>query len=168
MLRFGIVGFKYNYKNNKFRKIVIQLSFDLKKIIYQDIKETKSVFNGQSNVKLIKFKSVIYGGITDNFKKHRRVLRRKYEMDANPSEASRSSFNSAYFKREEECWQPWKCVSLVNANGKTIDFTIGEENSMMAFIHVFYKLIYEPPIDVKFLRDFKISKIKMKLNYEAS
>ena len=89
-------------------------------------------------------------------------------MDANPSEASRSSFNSAYFKREEECWQPWKCVSLVNANGKTIDFTIGEENSMMAFIHVFYKLIYEPPIDVKFLRDFKISKIKMKLNYEAS
>ena len=62
MLRFGIVGFKYNYKNNKFRKIVIQLSFDLKKIIYQDIKETKSVFNGQSNVKLIKFKSVIYGG----------------------------------------------------------------------------------------------------------
>ena len=33
-MSFGIVGTKYNYKNNKFRKVVIQLSSDKKKISY--------------------------------------------------------------------------------------------------------------------------------------
>ena len=29
LLRFGLVCYKYNYKNNKFRKIVIQVSSDM-------------------------------------------------------------------------------------------------------------------------------------------
>ena len=37
----------------------------------------------------------------------------------------------------------------------------------MGFLHAFYKLIMEPPAENKFLREFKLMKIKMKLNYEA-
>jgi hypothetical protein len=38
-MSFGVIGTKYNYKNNKFRKVIIQLSNDRKKILYQDVKE---------------------------------------------------------------------------------------------------------------------------------
>ena len=64
LLRFGIVGYKYNYKNNKSRKIMIQLSADLTKIVYQDMKENGNwqVFSGTSTLKLAKFTGLIYGG----------------------------------------------------------------------------------------------------------
>ena len=68
---------------------------------------------------------------------------------------------------QEDCWLPWKCVSLVRNNGTTLDITLNGDAETITFIHTFYKLICEPPIGSKFLREFKLKKIKMKLRYEA-
>ena len=38
------------------------------------------VFNGQSGMKTTKFTGIIYGGQTENFKKHRRILRRQHQI----------------------------------------------------------------------------------------
>ena len=68
---------------------------------------------------------------------------------------------------EEDCWHPWKCISLVRVDGKTIDLTIENENQMMCFIHAMYKFIIKPPMGNKFLHEFKMMKFRMKLTYMA-
>ena len=72
-----------------------------------------------------------------------------------------SVINAGY--KKNDIWSPWKCVSLTRTDGKTLDFVIGDDNSMMVFIHVFYKLICKPDPKHRILRDFKLNKIKMKL-----
>lgn len=67
----------------------------------------------------------------------------------------------------EDVWYPWKCVSLVKSNGASVDFTIDNEISMMLFLHVFHRKIYKPANGTNFLRDYKLQKIKMKLQFEA-
>ena len=78
LMSFGIVGTKYNFKNNKFRKVILQLSADRTKITYQDYEKQGNfnLFSGSTSLKLAKFTEVIYGGRLENFRKHRRVLRR--------------------------------------------------------------------------------------------
>ena len=44
------------------------------KVVYQDIEWL--AFSGPTILKLQKFTGIIYGGKTDNFKKHRKLLRR--------------------------------------------------------------------------------------------
>ena len=56
---------------------------------------------------------------------------------------------------------------MVRSNGTTLDLTFGEDSDTITFIHTFFKLICEPPIGSKFLREFKMKKIKMKLRFEA-
>ena len=68
---------------------------------------------------------------------------------------------------KEDCWYAWKCVSLIRADGKTLDLTMSDDKSIICFIHAVYHLICKPPAESKFLRDFKMQKMKMKLNYEA-
>ena len=70
-----MVGYKYNYKNQMFKKSLIQLSADAKKISYNDMNK-KGIIKMSSSVNLDKFSGVIYGGHTENFKKHKRALRR--------------------------------------------------------------------------------------------
>ena len=72
---------------------------------------------------------------------------------------------AAYNK--EDCWYQWKCISLVRSDGKTLDLTIADEKSMICLIHAAYHLICKPPAGSKFLREFKMQKIRMKLNFEA-
>ena len=71
-------------------------------------------------------------------------------------------------EKKEEIWYPWKCVSLVQTNGTTLDLSIGDDSSLLAFIHVFYKLICAPERGSRFMREFKLMKIKMKLHFEAN
>ena len=72
LLKEGITGYKYNFKNNKFRKLTIKLSKDYKSIMYIDDMR----FNNTRMISLEKFTGIIYGGLSDNFGKHRKVLRR--------------------------------------------------------------------------------------------
>ena len=72
LLKDGITGYKYNFKNNKFRKLTIKLSKDYKSIMYIDDMR----FNNTRMINLEKFTGIIYGGLSDNFCKHRKVLRR--------------------------------------------------------------------------------------------
>ena len=169
LLRFGITCYKYNYKNNKYRRIVLQLSPDQTKILYQDFKETGNwqVFSSSTNKKIAKFNGLIYGGRTDNFKKHRRFQRRQQEMRLNPNDPESVSLKSYSAEKKEELWYPWKCISLAQNNGTTLDLTIGDESALLAFIHVFYKLICKPPKGNRFMREFKLMKIKMKLHFDA-
>ena len=67
----------------------------------------------------------------------------------------------------EDCWYPWKCISLVRSDGKTLDITIADDNSMICFIHAMYHLVCKPPADSRFLREYKMQKIRMKLSFEA-
>ena len=83
------------------------------------------------------------------------------------SQGTMMSQNTSGSCDKEECHYPWKCVSLVRADGKTLDLTIENESQMMCFIHVFYKLICKPPAGNKFLREFKMMKFRMKLAYMA-
>lgn len=69
--------------------------------------------------------------------------------------------------KEDCCWHPWKCVSLVRSDGKTLDLTIDDDNKTICFLHVAYHLICKPPTQSRFLRDFKLQKIKLKLQAEA-
>lgn len=87
-------------------------------------------------------------------------------MQQNPHDASSESNRSQIYNKEE-LWYPWKCVSLVRENGNTLDLTIGDENSMMCFLHCLYHLICKPREDNNFLKEFKLRKIKMKLHFEA-
>ena len=82
LLQFGLVGYKFNYKNQMFKKALIQLSSDMKKINYNDMNSRGSMqmFKKSSSVNLDKFSGVIYGGQTENFKKHKRALRRNLEI----------------------------------------------------------------------------------------
>ena len=68
----GISGYKYNFKNNKYRKLTIKLSKDGLNIMYIDDMR----FNNTRMINLDKFTGIIYGGLSDNFCKHRRALRR--------------------------------------------------------------------------------------------
>ena len=58
-----------------FKRAIIQLSGDLKKISYNDM-NNRGIMKISSSVNLDKFSGVIYGGQTENFKKHKRALRR--------------------------------------------------------------------------------------------
>jgi len=77
-MKFGVTAFKYNFKNNKHRKIVVSLSPDLSKLVYHDAKESGAwqVFGSSTSVRLTNFKDVVYGGTTANFKKHQKLLQR--------------------------------------------------------------------------------------------
>ena len=176
LMSYGIVGTKYNYKNNKYRKVVLQISSDRKKILYQDVKEQSNfaLFNGSTSLKVSKFNDVTYGGRTENFKKHRRILRRQFQLNLkynnpNDAESSATSMRSMSIQpySKEDCWYAWKCVSLIRADGKTLDISIADDKSLICFLHAVYHLICKPPAKSKFLRDFKMQKIKMKLNFEA-
>ena len=74
LLNFGIMGHKYNFKNNKNRKIVITLSPDNTKLVYHDANKG-GMFQSSTSVKLSKFHGITFGGAVENFKKHRRLLR---------------------------------------------------------------------------------------------
>ena len=96
LMSYGIVGTKYNYKNNKYRRVVMQISSDRKKILYQDVKEQGNftLFNSSTSLKISKFTDVKYGGQTENFKKHRRILRRQFQLNLqynNPNDAESSA-----------------------------------------------------------------------------
>jgi hypothetical protein len=132
LLRFGIVGHKYNFKNNSYRKIVLQISEDLQRLQYQNLTEKTSnwqVIRGATTQKLSRFSGIVFGGTTSNFKKHRRILRRKQKLQENPNDAescmSQSNRSSLYNK--DDIWYPWKCVSLVKQNGISIDLTLSDE-----------------------------------------
>ena len=56
-----MVGYKYNYKNQMFKKALIQLSGDAKKVSYNDMNK-KGIMKMSSSVNLDKFSGVIYGG----------------------------------------------------------------------------------------------------------
>ena len=173
MLSFGIVGTKYNYKNNKYRKVVLQLSSDRKKIMYQDLKEGNfTLFKSSTSLKIARFTNLAYGGQSENFKRHRRLLRnqnriRRHHNNPNDAESSAGTSMRSMAYNREDCWYPWKCISLVRTDGKTLDITIEGDNSLICFLHAMYQLICKPAADSKFLRDFKMQKIRMKLNFEA-
>ena len=48
--------------------------------MYQDVSESSNwqVFSSSTSLKLQKFTGLIYGGKTDNFRKHRGLLRRAF------------------------------------------------------------------------------------------
>ena len=168
-MQFGVVGCKYNFKNRKSRRIVLQLSACKTKLLYQDAKERGSwqVFSGSTSVRLSKFKGLEYGGLTENFKRHRRILGRLQRMNSSPNGPYQQPNLAATAYTKDEIWHPWKCVSLVRSDGSTLDLTIGDENSMLAFTHCFYSLICKPAANSRFLREIKIKKTKLKLKFEA-
>lgn len=88
----------------------------------------------------------------------------------NPNDAAESGLKEQNAAQADlkDCQIPWRCVSLVRTDGKTLDFTINDENAMFSFIHATFKLIFQPPVHSKFMRDFKLKKFRMKLNFEAS
>ena len=177
LMSYGIECVKYNYKNNRFRKVFLQISSDRKKILYRDVKDQHSqggnftLFSSSTSLKISKFTNVVYGGRTENFKKHRKILRRQFQLNRkfnNPNDAESSATSMrSYFGtmdgKEDCCWHPWKCVSLVRSDGKTLDLTIDDDNKTICFLHVAYHLICKPPAQSRFLRDFKLQKIKLKL-----
>ena len=59
-----------------FKKSLIQLSYDGKKISYNNMNTKGGLKLLNSSVNLDKFSGVIYGGHTENFKKHKRAIRR--------------------------------------------------------------------------------------------
>lgn len=68
---------------------------------------------------------------------------------------------------KDDIWYAWKCITLVKANGTTVDLTIADDTSIISFLHYFYSKIYKPATGDNFLQQFKIRKIKMKLRFEA-
>ena len=97
----------------------------------------------RTTLKLSKFTEINFGGTTENFKKHRRILRRQYYMRQNPNDAESSTKTlqlSAIYSKEE-VWYPWKCISLVRKDGKTLDLTVGDSNSMISLYHALYKIV---------------------------
>ena len=166
-----MIGHKYNYKNNKSRKIILTLSPDYTKLVYHDAKDINNwgMFQSSTSVKLSKFSDLSYGGKSENFKKHRRLMRRDVELRAtqNPNDAATESNKTSCMYEQDDIWYPWKCVSLVRKDGTTLDLTIGDDCNMLAFIHSIFRLVCKPPLESNFLREFKLNKIKMKLNFEA-
>ena len=63
LLQEGISGYKYNFKNNKYRKLTIKLSKDSRNIMYIDDMR----FNNTRMINLDKFMGLIYGDSSDNF-----------------------------------------------------------------------------------------------------
>lgn len=74
---------RYNFKNKKITKIIISLDSSLTKLVCVDAKNQGSwnLFGNSTSYKLSSFKKIIYGGTTDNFKKHRRILRRSQTFE---------------------------------------------------------------------------------------
>ena len=58
-----------------FKKALIQISADAKKISYNDM-NNRGIMKMSSSINLDKFSGVINGGQTENFKKHKRAIRR--------------------------------------------------------------------------------------------
>ena len=75
----GIVAHKYNMKNQKAVKVIISLDSSLTKLIYKDANTLGAwkLFDDATAIQLSKFQDLIYGGTTENFKRHRRLLRRQ-------------------------------------------------------------------------------------------
>ena len=95
-------------------------------------------------------------------------MRRDFELQhhQNPNDAVTES-NKSLLYDQEEIWYPWKCVTLVRKDGTTLDLTIGDDCNMLCFIQVLFKLVCKPLPESYFLREFKIMKVKMKINFEA-
>ena len=99
---------------------------------------TWRLFDSSTTIQLGKFKDLVFGGSTENFKRHRRILRR-YKVLKNQKEKKNEPI-----KLKEDIWTAWKCVSLVSTNGQTLDLTIGNEATLMSFIHCMYSIIFRP------------------------
>lgn len=74
VLIYGAEATKYNYKNSKSRGVILQVSDDETKLMYQDLVDSGKLFQGPTSLKISKFKDLIYGGSCQNMKKHRKIL----------------------------------------------------------------------------------------------
>lgn len=160
-LKFGTTVVKYNFKNNKSKAVILSISTDENKLMYQDLEETNKIFSGTTSLKITKFVDIVYGKFTDNIIKHQKLADFNNPNDAQSARTSQSVYE------KEDIWYPWKCVSLVKANGTTLDFTITDESMIISFLHFFHQKIHKPT-ESTFLKQYKWQKIKMKLDFEGT
>ena len=81
MMSMGFIATKYNFQNSTSRKVIVRLSACRTKLVYTDLAEKKGLRSllGPSVKSMAKFQGIIYGGKTPNFRKHRQLVRSKFE-----------------------------------------------------------------------------------------
>lgn len=157
---------------------MISLSSDLTKLQYMDAGEqtTWQVLRGPTSHKLSSFKRISIGGATENLKKHRQLLRRQQIAQRqleNPNDAEtltvRSMTSAIYAAHygQDGIFHPWKCISLHKAGGSTLDLVIEDDQNLVAFYHACFRLLHDPPLGSKYLREMKQQRIRHKINFEA-
>lgn len=58
----------------------------------------------------------------------------------------------------------WQCVSLIRANGTSLDLIIRNDSELMCLINAVQSVVYKPA-DRSRLNFFKLLRVKMKLGY---
>jgi hypothetical protein len=69
--------------------------------------------------------------------------------------------------QQHELWHSWKQVSLVNRSCETLDLILDNEDTILPFLHVLHKQILQQS-NSQFLREYKILKVRHKLQHEAA
>ena len=80
LLMMGVIAHVYSFKGKNYFKVIITYDKNSQKLIFKNVDNQRcssyKLFGNSYSFKLSKFKDLVYGGLTENFKRHRALLQR--------------------------------------------------------------------------------------------